>query len=39
LSQFGWVDGPLWLLSVVTLTGVVAAAVWAARRTPLATAP
>jgi hypothetical protein len=39
LSQFGWVDGPLWLLSVATLTGVVAAAVWAARRTPLATAP
>jgi hypothetical protein len=36
LSQFGWLDGPLWALSVATLAGVAAIAVRATRRPPLA---
>jgi len=36
LGQFGWLDGPLWLLSIDMLTGVVATALWGARRPPLA---
>ncbi len=34
LGQFGWLDGPLWLLSAAALAGVAATALWTARRPP-----
>ncbi|HSK90911.1 MAG TPA: hypothetical protein VK875_06335 [Euzebyales bacterium] len=38
LGQFGWLDGPLWLLSAAALVGVAATALWTARRRSLAAA-
>lgn len=38
LGQFGWLDGPLWLLSAAALVGVAATALWTAHRRSLAAA-